>query len=94
MSIVHVFLACALLLAVFAIGTYLVRRSRWLRRFATLPTGERAGLPIEVRRIQRLSTHTTLFVVARGTEEFLVIESARQIAVQSVLRSSNKESEP
>lgn len=80
-SVAHVLLACILLLGLFALAAYVARRCGWLRRFAVLPSPPRPGTGLEVRRVQRLSTQTTLFVLAHGDQEFLLVESARPIAL-------------
>ena len=80
-SVAHVLLACILLLGLFALVAYVARRRGWLRRFAVLPSPPRPGTGLEVRRTQRLSTQTMLFVLAHGDQEFLLVESARPIAL-------------
>lgn len=92
-SVVHVFLACALLLGLFAIGAVVARRKGWLGRFVVVTTGEHASPPVEIRRMQRFSQHTTIFVVGRGEQEFLLIESTRQVAIHPLTPSARRDSE-
>lgn len=91
-SLLHVFLACAALLSLFVIGLVVANRKGWLRRFVVASNGAPSGLPIEVRRVQRLSTHTTLFVLAHGADEYLVVESTRHVTISAALAASGKES--
>jgi flagellar biogenesis protein FliO len=57
------------------------------RRFGRLPPGFRVQAPaIEVIARQRLSTRTQVFVIRRGTQEFLVTETPAGASTLAVPR--------
>lgn len=58
----------------------LARRQGWL----PAPAQGAKNRDIEIRSSRRVTPHTTVIVIRRGQQEFLLVESTRQISVQAV----------
>lgn len=91
-SLLHVFLACAALLALFVIGLVFAHRKGWLRRFSVPPNRQQGVRAVDLRQTLRLSPHTTVFVLAHGATEYLVVESTRHVAITRSVLDGDKES--